>query len=44
MIEDDEMKKFFTKAANYAIAIGFGLLVTGFGLWVIALAGNFKGF
>nr|CAK1257643.1 hypothetical protein K29PH164C1_LOCUS41 [Klebsiella phage vB_Ko_K29PH164C1] len=44
MIEDDEMKKLFTKAANYAIAIGCGLLVTGLGLWVITLAGNFKGF
>ena len=44
MIEDDEMKKLFTKVANYAIAIGLGLLVTGFGLWVITLTGNFKGF
>ena len=44
MIEDDEMKKLLTKAANYAIAIGFGLVATGLGLWVITLAGNFKGF
>lgn len=44
MIEEDEMKKLIVKAANYAIAIGFGLITTGLGLWVISLAGDFKGF
>lgn len=44
MIEEDEMKNIIVKAANYAIAIGFGLVTTGLWLLVIFLASNFNGF
>ncbi|AKQ07503.1 hypothetical protein CPT_Sushi32 [Klebsiella phage Sushi] len=34
------MKNFLWVIAS----IGFGVVATGFGLWVITLAGHFKGF